>query len=171
MIHTDIIEPLIASAEKMRVILPDWVVFGCAGWCIIYTVFLVKNLYADYQKRQRRKELAQCHFDLQDIRQKEEYYIETRAQNIPPALEDGAETGGTFIVTKELIPFFINRVFRKKEKEKFYFILGNSGMGKTTFMVNLFFRYTSMSSLNRAYTIKLLSFAYKDILEKIEEVK
>jgi len=43
----------------------------------------------------------------------------------------------------KLIPFFINKAFSaSQDDQQFYMILADSGMGKTTFLINLYLRYT-----------------------------
>ncbi|MEI6638865.1 MAG: formylglycine-generating enzyme family protein, partial [Chlorobium sp.] len=76
------------------------------------------------------------------------------------------------IAKEKLIPFFLKKAFRKKEKEKFYLVLADSGMGKTTFMINLYLRYNSLLNIGRRpYKIKLLPFGNKGILNSIQEIK
>ena len=139
------------------------------GWAVVW--FIIKQLYNHYQNWKTSKELVEYHFEAHNVKAKRELFIETKAQNITPSVEDEAATAGDFIVRQELIPFFIKRAFRKKEKDKFYLVLGDSGMGKTTFMINLYLRYNSFFNVGRQYTIKLLPFGEKRILEKIEEIK
>ena len=63
------------------------------------------------------------------------YYIPTRAQEVDPC--DDVCTTDSFI---NLIPFFINEVFKNSDTQ-YFVILADSGMGKTTFLLKLFFEY------------------------------
>ncbi len=161
------------SVDSMKIILDFTVIknllLTIPGWAVAW--FIIKLLYNHYQNWKTSKELVEYHFEPHNVKAKREFYIETKAQNISPSVEDEAATAGNFIVRQELIPFFIKRAFRKKEKDKFYLVLGDSGMGKTTFMINLYLRYNSFFNIGRQYTIKLLPFGEKRILEKIEEIK
>ena len=107
-----------------------------------------------------------------DLRNKCNYFVESRFQNNSPVW--GVEPGFTikYNAKAKLIPFFIKRVFNKKHvHEKFYLVLADSGMGKTTALINLFLRYNSLFNINHQYNIKLISFGYKgDIIEKIKEI-
>lgn len=62
-------------------------------------------------------------------------YVPTRAQDIDPCDEDKNDF---FCV--ELIPFFIKQVFKDSDGQ-YFIILADSGMGKTTFLLRLFFEY------------------------------
>jgi sulfatase modifying factor 1 len=74
-----------------------------------------------------------------------------------------------FIVKKRLIPWFIRNAFdEKKESDKFYLILADSGMGKTTFLINLYIRY--MSRWGKKHQIKLLPFGDERIIKHLEEL-
>ncbi len=134
-------------------------------------VYLFNVLYRWHQNSCVAKDLVEYQFNYQNVKSKRDFFIDTQAQNITPSVEDEAETGAAFIVKKKLIPFFINTAFKKKEKNKFYLVLADSGMGKTTFMINLYLRYSSFFRFGKKYKIKLLPFGYKGIIEKIEEIK
>ena len=69
-------------------------------------------------------------------------FVNTRFQNVPPSQDE--EPGRTYIAAaqQELIPLLINKAFDAScDDEKYYIILADSGMGKTTFMINLYLKY------------------------------
>lgn len=71
-------------------------------------------------------------------------YIRTKCQNIDPANEISLMQSFAFATKEDLLNFFIGKVFKVRENEnRFYLILADSGMGKTTFLLNLFIRYSS----------------------------
>jgi len=78
------------------------------------------------------------------IRESKKKYIRTKCQNIDPANEINLKQSYAFATREDLLKFFLKKVFKVKENEnRFYLILADSGMGKTTFMLNLYVRFTS----------------------------
>lgn len=68
-------------------------------------------------------------------------YIPTQCQNIPPLLEYEDTHNQAFVTKQALLPFFMNKPLVEDEKDKYYIILADAGMGKTTFMLNLYNEY------------------------------
>jgi hypothetical protein len=74
-------------------------------------------------------------------------FIPTKCQNIDPSDEINLKSSFAFAVKEDLLKFFLKKVFNgNNSTNQFYLILGDSGMGKTTFMLNLFSRYNSVTS-------------------------
>lgn len=96
-------------------------------------------------------------------KQSMKYYISTRAQDIDPCDEDNND----FSCIK-LIPFFIKQIFKGSD-EQYFIILADSGMGKTTFLLRLFFRY--YKKILRKYDIVFIPLALNSAIEKIREIK
>ncbi len=90
-------------------------------------------------------------------------YVPTRAQNIDPCDE---ENNNFFSI--ELIPFFIKQVFKESD-EQYFIVLADSGMGKTTFLLKLFFTY--YKRILKKYDIIFIPLALKSSIEKIRKVK
>lgn len=112
------------------------------------------------------------HFDFQKVKSAREYFIQSQFQNNSPAREEEPKFTHKYISRSLLIPFFIKTAFNeKKESDKFYLILADSGMGKTTFMINLYVSYTSFFNIYRKHKIKLLPFGDPKILDRIKDVK
>ena len=107
------------------------------------------------------------------MQQKLNLFIESKFQNNSPTNEDEPLFTHKFVSKSKLIPFFINTAFiGNKVSDKFYLVLADSGMGKTTFMINLYVRYYSFFNRHNKYKIKLIPFGYKgNIIEKINEIK
>lgn len=85
-------------------------------------------------------------------------FIRTKCQNIDPSNETNLESSFAFSTKEDLLKFFLKKVFKQKNNlNQFYLILGDSGMGKTTFALNLFSKYNSfVKQVFRNYKIKLL---------------
>ncbi len=131
-------------------------------------IALLKNKYIVYRNA---KDLAPYYRKIQ-IKERVNNYIETRYQNQSPTLEAEPGFSHKFVADKKLIPFFINTVFNEnKEADTFYMILADSGMGKTTFMINLYLRYHSLLNFRRKYKMKFFPFGDSDALESIKKIK
>ena len=149
-----------------------WATWGVFAAVVTFLGFIIRRGYQRYQNSKTSRELVEYHFDARNVKQKRDYFIQTKFQNLTPSVEDEAATGSNYIAKEKLIPFFLKKAFRKKEKEKFYLVLADSGMGKTTFMINLYLRYNSLLNIGRRpYKIKLLPFGNKGILDSIQEIK
>jgi formylglycine-generating enzyme len=128
-------------------------------------------LYRRHQNLKAASDLKP-YFNYQDVKAKRDLFIESKLQDNSPTLEEEPGFTHKYVVKEKLIPFFIKKAFNeKKVSDKFYLVLADSGMGKTTFLINLFISYNSFFNFNRNYNIKLFPFGYKgDIIEKIKEI-
>ncbi len=131
------------------------------------------RLLKSWKTHQSAKDLAPF-WEYPDIKDAQQYFIQTQAQNVSPTLEEN-EPGDSkpFVFKKKLIPFFLKTVFddTKKSKNKYHLILAGSGMGKTTFMLNLFVAYHSLFRMHRKkHTMRLMPFRDERILGKIQEI-
>ena len=99
------------------------------------------------------------------------YYIPTKAQDIDPCeFEEIRENNGNFI-SQLLIPFFCKEAFKKSSQGKYYLILADSGMGKTTFMLRLYRKCLLNRSLQKRYITKLIPLSQENCLHMIEELE
>ncbi len=98
------------------------------------------------------------------IKKARRYYVPTQWQNIPPSREQ--ELRDATIAREKVLPYFIKQVFKHKVDQKFFLVLGGSGMGKTTFMINLFFK-----AQKKDYKIYLFHIAANHTWEKIAQIK
>lgn len=158
------------SAAALTVIVATIVIYILVGY--------LKKWYDFSQATKASKDLSP-YYDYLKVKKSVQYYIPTYGQNFSPTHEEDPSASNKFIVKKNLISWFLKTAFNeKKESDKFYLILADSGMGKTTFMINLYLRYNSVFNRNRKYKIKLLPFSddrildnLKDISKKREEVR
>lgn len=110
-------------------------------------------------------------FDLAAIKQATRIYIPTRFQNASPAKEEEPSFTHGKNSSSLIIPFFINVAFvDKKESERFYLILADSGMGKTTFMINLYMAYNSFFNRKKQKSMRLLRFSHPDLMIEIKGI-
>lgn len=99
-----------------------------------------------------------------------DHYVETKCQDTPPTVFDEPRDGIGQINRMSLIDFFINEVFsQNRAKHKHYLILADSGMGKTTFLVNLFYRYKKLWKFNKKQMV-LIPFNRIDTDQAIQKI-
>ena len=96
-------------------------------------------------------------------KQSMKYYISTRVREKDPCDEENNDFSGF-----KLIPHFIKEIFKKSE-EQYFIILADSGMGKTTFLLKLFFKY--YKKILKKYDIVFVPLSLSSSIEKIREVK
>ncbi|MBL1278659.1 MAG: hypothetical protein COA33_000160 [Fluviicola sp.] len=103
------------------------------------------------------------------------FFIRTKCQNVDPSDEINLKSSFDFAAKEDLLKFFLNKVFKgKRSSNQFYLILGDSGMGKTTFMLNLFSRYnTIIRSLFSREKINLLPLGLdkESLKSEIQKIK
>ena len=135
-------------------------------------LILVMAFYKRIQGSIAAKDLAP-YFSKKDVQQKLRLFIESKWQNNSPTREEEPLFTHKFVSKSPLIPHFIKTAFNEnKVSDKFYLVLADSGMGKTTFMINLYVRYNFFFNRHNKYKIKLIPFGYQgNVIEKIKEIK
>ncbi len=156
----------------------EWLGLGkelSAGLAIVVTAILlyiignwVKGYLLHLQNKKTATDLSP-YFTYEKVKQARDLFIQTQGQNLPPSYEEEMKQSNSFIVKKQLIPWFLNTAFNeKKDSNKYYLILADSGMGKTTFMINLYVNYHA--KYGRKHKIKLIPFGDDRILEHLKEL-
>uniref|UniRef100_Q3APX8 Sulfatase-modifying factor enzyme-like domain-containing protein n=1 Tax=Chlorobium chlorochromatii (strain CaD3) TaxID=340177 RepID=Q3APX8_CHLCH len=135
----------------------------------------VKMIYLRFQIAINAKDIKPYFNNANDIEKKLSLFIETWGQDkLPAREEEPIYTHESALNKSRLISHFIKKVFSAdKSGEKFFLVLGDSGMGKTTFMVNLYVRCQSFINFRRKNKVKVkfFPFGYKgEILDKIKEI-
>lgn len=132
---------------------------------------LVKNALQRWEL-QKTAQVLDPQFDYAAMRQATRCYIPTQYQNASPARQDEPGFTHQYVARNPLIPFFIQTAFQeKKDSERFYLILADSGMGKTTFMVNLYLRYHSFFNRHRQRKMRLFRFSHPDTMTQVAAIK
>ena len=110
-------------------------------------------------------------FDYLTIKGLRDIFIPTRYARISPNRYDNPHEAHKHNEPRKLIPFMAKKSFNERvENEKFYLILGDSGMGKTAFMVNLYMAYHSAFNFHRKQKMKLFRFQPPDVENPIDIV-
>ncbi|MDX1942580.1 MAG: hypothetical protein SFU99_18590 [Saprospiraceae bacterium] len=112
------------------------------------------------------------YYTPQEVYDATRYYIPTHYQNVAPSEDE--EPGRRYIASarNRLIPLFLKKAFPQSgDDNRFYLLLADSGMGKTTFMINLYLAYKKQWTWGKPkYNIMLLPLGRKDSLERIEKM-
>lgn len=115
------------------------------------------------------------YYTAEEIKKATGLFIKTRCQNVSPSETDEPSQNYALVTTEKLIPFFIKKAFKgDSDKYKFYFVLAGSGMGKTTFLLNLYLRYKYQNFwniLSRKHKIKIFPLGNPNSLEDIKKIK
>jgi len=127
-------------------------------------------LWHKWQQRRLLKDLHPFYMKV-EIQRATRYYVETKCQTTAPSRHE--EPGHTFAFAprENIIPFFLKKAFHPTNEDdcQFYIILADSGMGKTTFLINLYLRYINQFSGTK-YAIKLFPLAYPNIDAEIAKI-
>ena len=100
-------------------------------------------------------------------------YIETRFQSNPPHDKEDPEENIYSEPSQNLMDFYLKNVLIPDNKAPFiYCILAGSGMGKTTFAINLLKRYINKyTEETKPYDIFLFSLENDDVFHRIQEIE
>lgn len=126
------------------------------------------------QKQQKRlKKDLHPYFSATDIRKATQFYVPTHFQSNPPSQYHELIQSHKVTARQRLIPFFLKQAFKPDlDDQRFYIILAGSGMGKTTFMINLYLRYLQYKQFRGArFDIKLMPLGYPNLLDRIEKIE
>ncbi|NQX56925.1 hypothetical protein HQN86_25125 [Pedobacter panaciterrae] len=112
-------------------------------------------------------------FSKKDIRDSLKNYVPTKFQNISPAVSYEPGNTDAWVSRNPLIPFLLNKVYSTQYLEqKHYLVLADSGMGKTTFIINLFYSYSKKKVfLKKKFLQLLLPLGEPDAILEIQKVK
>lgn len=138
------------------------------SWC--------RKLLSIGNKKRRSEYIHQnLDHDFKDYlgRKNKKLYIETHFVSCPPHdYEDPNQA--TTASTRESMTSFCARIFKEDNPNKrLYMVLAGSGMGKTTFMVNMFCRYvtTKFTRKGLPFDIRILRLDDERVIAKIQEIK
>ncbi|HHB79268.1 MAG TPA: hypothetical protein ENK85_08555 [Saprospiraceae bacterium] len=146
------------------------------GLSVVFVALLVWGIKAllvflssHYKNSKAARDMAP-YFPIEKVKEARKYYIPTQSQNVSPTREE--EPGvDKHVIKSPLISHFLHIFEEKEGGDKFHLVLADSGMGKTTFMINLFVKYHSFFNFKRKYKMKIFPFGDKRIIEKIKEIK
>lgn len=98
------------------------------------------------------------------------YFISTRAQEIDPCNQEEIRNNNGKFNSFPLIPFFKKEAFKKSSTGRFYLVLADSGMGKTTFLLQLYKKCIPYVLAHKYEKIVLVPLADADCINKIQQI-
>lgn len=137
----------------------------------------VVSIISYFISRRRKRLLAKdLHpfYSSKEVENATKYYVNTKFQNVPPSEDE--EPGRSYIAAarQPLIPLFLKKAFRNdSDDNKYYLVLADSGMGKTTFMINLYLSYKYKRNWfwqKSKYDIKLFPMGHPKTVERIKNM-
>lgn len=148
-----------------------WLAIIFLGVMILgYIIKLLKKFYNVYVNYTYQKDLHP-YFTVKQVFDATDYYIPTNYQNVSPSEDE--EPSRDFIASakNELMPLFLKTLFKfNGDNNKYYLILADSGMGKSTFMINLFLAYKRKFIFGKRFDIKLLPLGSPHIWDDIDKI-
>lgn len=157
----------------------DFWIFLCTVLCsgillplLVYSVKLIEWIILRRQQHRHERDLHPW-YTAAEIDWATRFYVPTHYQNVSPSQDD--EPGRRFIASARnpLIPLFLKKVFgHTGEDNKYYLILADSGMGKSTFMINLYLAYKQQWHFFKPkFNIKLLPLGHPHALEELDKME
>lgn len=138
---------------------------------LFYAVKLIKWIILRRKQRLLERDLHPWYTPA-EIDLATRFYVPTRYQNVSPSQDD--EPGRWFIASARnpLIPLFLKEVFGKTgDDNRYYLILADSGMGKSTFMINLYLACKRQwHFFQPKFNIKLLPLGHPHALEDLDKM-
>jgi len=167
----DFYEKLLNPDSVLRSILDLIVVIIAIGGFIAVTITSCRSFWRKKIAPYREYKNFVDRVYSKDIRKAiAKYYIPTRAQDIDPCeFEEIRENNGNYI-TQLLIPFFCNEAFKTTSQGKYYLVLADSGMGKTTFMLRLYRECLFDQSLHKRLKTILIPLSQDNCIQTIEKL-
>jgi hypothetical protein len=137
---------------------------GCAG-----LVKLIELLFWNRSYKKIERETLPF-FDRKDIYDARTCYIRTKLQDLCPSdLDEPGSSHAHFISEEDGIQFFLRRLTTmvSERDSRYYLILADSGMGKTTFLLNLLIAHSCHFGLHRL-AMKLAALGHPDCDDNIK---
>ena len=161
--------------EKYGIIVSKEIILGILILASILITYLFKITYSHIKKVISVKNIKNLHpyFNYNEITNASKNYIIQNFQNVPPSKEDELIYTHSSVAKQKLLKFFI-KSFSDKSDKRFFVLLADSGMGKTTFSLNLYRKYNSYKRYifkKNKYNLALIPLGYDNADEHINNLK
>jgi hypothetical protein len=166
-----LIEPIQEFLREHKFTVPNWFVYVMLSVLIALLTYLLKMgkdfvlKYYAYYKNSRDLHPFYTRKTIFDARR---YFVPTKVQNKAPSNNDELMQSRGKDITNDAIDWFITKAFVDGVENRFYIILSDSGMGKTTFLINLYLRYTT--KIFRKYDMKLFPIGSSKSFDEIKKM-
>ena len=138
------------------------------------SIATIKVIFKKYRTSKNDKKLS-YHFESNTATLAQQNYIKTKCQNVDPSDEINLKSSFAFAAKEDLLKFFLKKVFKSSSLDnKFYLILADSGMGKTTFMVNLYIKYNTLFNFlfNKSQiTLLPIGIGYEQLISSLNKIE
>lgn len=153
-------------AEWLKVVL---MILG--GYAVVYALVwkTLKLVLRGYKLRVLHNTLR-SYFTRKELKQATRFYISTKGRDTPPPDEPEPPPPRTPGV--KLVPFFLRNTFERDTETgapPFYIVLGEPGMGKTTFLLNLYLKFL-FQWFRKRYNVRFLPMGAPDLDKEIDGV-
>lgn len=170
-VYKELLEPVQNFLISIGIELPNWITSIILLLLTTLIVLLIKTAWKfvttsySYIKNSRDLHPYYTKFDIIRVRK---FYIKTRIRDKPPSDYDNMLKARTIDIDVDAMEWFSNVAFSDEDDTRFYLVLSDSGMGKTTFLINLYIEYSK--KLFRKYDIKLFPIGHPQSFKDIEEI-
>ena len=140
-------------------------IIGCLSPIIVFLLWT--KLISPHVKF---KSFVNSVYTQEKLTEVSKYYIHTRAQDMDPCEQDEIKENNGKYISCNLISFFMKDAFIKSSAGKYYLVLADSGMGKTTFILRLFRECMRIFNSPWKLKVELIPLTEVDCLERIREI-
>ncbi len=120
-------------------------------------------------RRKQERNLSLFFGNQQNVLEYRKNFIRTKAVDRPPDDEEDFMNTQHFANKVDLIDFFIKGIFKKRSR-LIFLVLADAGMGKTTFLINLLYKYSN-KLIGKKYSIRYIALGDPYADEYIEKYK
>ena len=168
---------IVIFRKKIEEFIDDIKLFDVLKWIFdkIKDIFTLSRKTKEWRREYIDDKLGNLELgDFLKYKSKEvmDLYVPTRYQVNRPNMDEVSENEAKNPTSEELIPYFLDKIFVKDNPDRFYCVLAETGMGKTTFLVQLLIAYINKYTKETLpFDINIMSIAEKDIIEQINKLK
>lgn len=169
---TSVIDDLLNPSSSLRSFIDLIVAVLAIVGSIITVVLFVRGIWKKFIAPYREYKTYVDRVYSKDTRKAiAKYYVPTRAQDIDPCeFDEIRENNGNYI-SQLLVPFFCNDAFKASSQGKYYLVLADSGMGKTTFLLRLYRECLFDRAIRKRLSTKLVPLSQANCLQQIEKIQ
>ena len=141
--------------------------------CIVTLLNLIKGDIKSYSKRRKTIRSVLSDYGKEySGHTAERLYIPARFQSSPPDMALDLSEPVRTVASQNLMDFYLKQVLVKNNTVKhLYMILGGSGMGKSSFVVQLVKRYyRKYLWSNKPYELALVPCGSKNVVERVRQI-
>ncbi len=149
----------------------ETVLMIAGGYLIVYALVwkTLKSVLHGYKLRVLHKTLH-SYFTRGELKKATHHYISTKGRNTPPPNQPNPTPHRTPGV--KLVPFFLENAFQQNaetDEPPFYMVLAEPGMGKTTFLLNLYLKHL-FQWFRKQYNVKFLPMGNPALDKEIADI-